>query len=539
MPTIANIKIGQRLALGFSIVLLCAIALLGLGLWQMSQMQTLTDAIVNDEAAGLDAATSMRENGGALALILRKLSAPTDVAEQAQESKRLVDTLAAYDRALRHLLWHSASPEGMRLLTQVQARQAVVMPMLEQVRRQAADGNYFDAALAVKALSGPHEQWMAALSQLADHRRAAMKEAAAASGRHYQAAMLGMWSLGGLALALGAVIAWLTTRTITAPLHHAGRIAGAIATGDLSQEIGSAPNDETGALVRALQTMQHQLIGAVRQIQHGACNIGVAAREIAIGNADLSARTEAQAGSQEHTASAMQALTGAVGRNAGHARQANDLVLDAAAVAATGGRLMTEVVDTMRAIQSSARKIADITGVIDGIAFQTNILALNAAVEAARAGEQGRGFAVVASEVRQLAQRSAAAAREIKILIGDSVGMVDGGSRLVDIAGQTMARIVTSVQSVAAIMADIAAASEAQSTGLQDISQAMARMDDMTQQNAALVEQAAAAAASLQIQAERLEQAVAIFRLAPVPSTVPVQMAYHVHTFPIGNEIYS
>jgi methyl-accepting chemotaxis protein len=539
MSTIANIKIGQRLALGFSIVLLCAIALLGLGLWRMSQMQTLTDAIVNDEAAGLDAATSMRENGGALALILRKLSAPTDVAEQAQESKRLVDTLAAYDRALRHLLRHSASPDGMRLLTQVQARQAVVMPLLEQARRQADDGNYFDAALAVKALSVPHDKWMAALVQLADHRRTAMKEAAAASGRHYRAAVLGMWSLGGLALALGAAIAWLTTRTITAPLHHAGRIAGVIATGDLSQEVGPAPNDETGALVRALQTMQQQLIGAVRQIQHSACNIGVAAREIAIGNADLSARTEAQAGSQEHTASAMQALTGAVGRNAAHAKQANALVLDAAAVAATGGRLMTDVVETMRAIQSSARKIADITGVIDGIAFQTNILALNAAVEAARAGEQGRGFAVVASEVRHLAQRSAAAAKEIKLLIGDSVEMVDGGSRLVDIAGQTMARIVTSVQSVAAIMADIAAASQAQSTGLQDISQAMARMDDMTQQNAALVEQAAAAAASLQVQAERLEQAVAIFRLAPTPATVPVQMAYHVHTFPIGNEICS
>jgi methyl-accepting chemotaxis protein len=268
--------------------------------------------------------------------------------------------------------------------------------------------------------------------------------------------------------------------------------------------------------------MQKQLIGAVRQIQDGAGNIGMAAREIATGNADLSARTEMQAGSLEHTASAMHALTDTVRQNAGHARQANELVDDAARVAARGGQVMQQVIATMGAIQDSARRIADITGVIDAIAFQTNILALNAAVEAARAGEQGRGFAVVASEVRNLAQRSAAAAREIKALIGDSVARVDGGSKLVDDAGQTMARIVASVQAVAAIMADIASASESQSAGLQEINHAVTRLDDMTQQNAALVEQAAAAAASLQHQAQRLEQAVGMFTLAPgsaYPST--------------------
>jgi methyl-accepting chemotaxis protein len=525
MSTFTNIKIGQRLALGFGVVLLCAIALLGQGIWRMNQMQSLTDAIVNQEAASLDEATSMRENGAALALILRKLSAPTDMAEQAQESKRLATTLAAYQSALQALQQRGVGAAGANLLEQVKQRQNAVMPLLEQARRHAAEVNYFDAALAVKALTAPHELWMTALVQLADHQRSAMKEAATTSRRHYHAAMLGMWSLGGLALALGTASAWLTTRSITAPLRSAGQIASVIATGDLSQEIACTRHDETGALVQSLQTMQKQLIGAVRQIQSGACNIGVATREIALGNADLSSRTEAQAASLAHTASAMQALSDTVGSNAEHAREANALVSEAAAVAAAGGRLMTAVVDTMGAIQSGARRIADITGVIDGIAFQTNILALNAAVEAARAGEQGRGFAVVASEVRNLAQRSAAAAKEIKSLIGDSVAKVDDGSKLVDDAGQTMARIVSSVQSVTAIMAEITAATEAQNTGLQNISQAVMQMDDMTQQNAALVEQAAAAAASLQVQAERLEDAVAIFRLTPEQAAMPVHMA--------------
>ncbi len=515
MPAFTNITIGQRLAVGFCIVLLCAMALLGLGLWRMSQMQALTDSIVDDEAASLNDATAMRENGSALALILRKISAPTDVAELAQERIKFTATLAGYRAAVEGLQQRSATPEGRQLLEQVLARQGVVVPLAEQIERYAVAGNFFDAALKLKALTAPHEQWMAALTALAGHQRVAMKEAAAASRQHYRAARLGMWSLGGLALALGAAIAWHTTRTITVPLGNAGRIAGAIATGDLSQEIGPAGHDEAGALVRSLHTMQTQLIGAVRQIQDGAGNIAMAAREIATGNADLSARTEMQAGSLEHTASAMHTLTDTVRQNAGHARQANELVEEAAGVAARGGQVMDQVIATMGAIQDSARRIADITGVIDAIAFQTNILALNAAVEAARAGEQGRGFAVVASEVRNLAQRSAAAAKEIKVLIGDSVARVDSGGRLVDDAGQTMARIVTSVQAVAAIMADIAAASESQSTGLQEINRAVTRMDDMTQQNAALVEQAAAAADSLQHQAQRLEQAVGIFTLSP------------------------
>jgi methyl-accepting chemotaxis protein len=264
-------------------------------------------------------------------------------------------------------------------------------------------------------------------------------------------------------------------------------------------------------------------------VRTGTDTITVASREIASGNADLSARTETQASSLEETASSMEELTSTVKQNADNARQANQLAVSASSVAEQGGKVVAQVVDTMGSIKDSSRKIVDIIGVIDGIAFQTNILALNAAVEAARAGEQGRGFAVVASEVRNLAQRSAGAAKEIKGLIGDSVDKVDAGSRLVDEAGQTMGLIVTSIRQVADIMGEITAATQEQSHGIEEVNQAIAQMDQMTQQNAALVEEAAAAAESMQDQAQKLADAVSIFKLdgesaaqagMPVPAPV-------------------
>jgi methyl-accepting chemotaxis protein len=251
----------------------------------------------------------------------------------------------------------------------------------------------------------------------------------------------------------------------------------------------------------------------VGQVRTGSETIDVATREIAAGNADLSARTETQASSLQQTASSMEELTQTVKQNAENARQANQLVVSASDFALKGGAVVSQVVDTMGAIKESSRKIVDIIGVIDGIAFQTNILALNAAVEAARAGEQGRGFAVVAAEVRNLAQRSAGAAREIKDLINNSVEKVDTGSKLVDEAGATMDQIVNSVKHVAGIMSEITAASQEQSTGIEEINRAVSHMDEMTQQNAALVEQAAAAAYSMQDQAQRLSQAVSVFNL--------------------------
>ena len=312
---------------------------------------------------------------------------------------------------------------------------------------------------------------------------------------------------------LAALIGFWLIRAITRPLNEAVRIAESVAAGDLSQHIDVRSQDETGHLMQAMQDMNSSLVNIVSQVRTGTEAIAVASREIASGNADLSNRTESQASSLEETASSMEQLTSTVKQNAENARQANQLVSSTADVAVKGGQVVGQVVDTMASIKDSSRKIADIIGVIDGIAFQTNILALNAAVEAARAGEQGRGFAVVAAEVRNLAQRSAGAAKEIKSLIEDSVSKVDAGSKLVDEAGKTMGEIVASVKRVTDIMSEIAAASQEQSSGIEQVNQAVGQMDEVVQQNAALVEQAAAAAESLQDQASQLAQAVSVFKL--------------------------
>ncbi|NGZ84899.1 methyl-accepting chemotaxis protein [Duganella aceris] len=302
-------------------------------------------------------------------------------------------------------------------------------------------------------------------------------------------------------------------RAILQPLSHALGHFDAIAAGKLNNHIVVEREDEMGKLMRGLIKMQEQMSGTVRSIRTGSSAIATASAEISDGNLDLSRRTENQAAALEETASSLEELTSTVRQNADNARQANQLALTASDVAGQGGQIVSQVVDTMSAINGSSRKIADIIGVIDGIAFQTNILALNAAVEAARAGEQGRGFAVVASEVRNLAQRSAAAAKEIKELITASVEQVDAGTQLVDKAGATMDQIVSSVERVTSIMTEIMIAGEEQSEGINQINQAIVQMDEVTQQNAALVEEAAAAANSLQEQAAQLEDMVSTFKL--------------------------
>jgi methyl-accepting chemotaxis protein-1 (serine sensor receptor) len=323
-------------------------------------------------------------------------------------------------------------------------------------------------------------------------------------------------SMIAIGILLGVVIGhWLITR-ISEPLNYAVEIAQNVAGGDLRQQIHVESSNETGQLLQALKEMNDGLIKTVSEVRFGTDTIATASQEIASGNLDLSSRTEEQSSSLEETASAMEELTSTVQQNADNAKQANVLVIQASDYATKGGQVVSQVVDTMGSIKESSRKIVDIIGVIDGIAFQTNILALNATVEAARAGEQGRGFAVVASEVRSLAQRSASAAKEIKELIGDSVDKVDAGGRLVDEAGVTMGHIVTSVKQVADIMSEIAAASSEQSDGIAQVNQAVMQMDTTTQQNAALVEEAAAAAASMQEQAANLAETVSIFKLENV-----------------------
>jgi methyl-accepting chemotaxis protein len=317
-----------------------------------------------------------------------------------------------------------------------------------------------------------------------------------------------------LFLITGGVCAWGLTKNITAPLNNAVSLARRVADGDLTSLIEVRSKDETGQLMQALKDMNDSLQKVVNQVRNGTDTIVNASTEIASGNMNLSSRTENQAGSLEETASSIEELTSAMKLNSENAHEADQLAHAASAAAVKGGAVVTQVVDTMGSISTSSKKIADIIGVIDSIAFQTNILALNAAVEAARAGEQGRGFAVVASEVRNLAQRSASAAQEIKTLIDDSVEKVNEGARLVDQAGMSMTEIVARVKQVTDIMSEINHSSAEQSSGIHQINQAIIQMDDVTQQNAALVEQAAAAAQSLQDQASNLSEVVGVFKLS-------------------------
>jgi methyl-accepting chemotaxis protein len=316
-----------------------------------------------------------------------------------------------------------------------------------------------------------------------------------------------------ISLLLAAFIGIMLIRAIMRPLAEAQEVAGKIAAGDLTSNIEITSNDELGKLLTSFKAMQNSIQGLISEIKSSTDTINTASKEIASGNSDLSQRTEEQASSLEETASSMEELTSTVKQNTENAKQANQLAISASDVAGKGGEVVSKVVVTMDSINESSRKIVDIISVIDGIAFQTNILALNAAVEAARAGEQGRGFAVVAGEVRNLAQRSAAAAKEIKTLIGDSVEKVEGGSKLVAQAGQTMEEIVTSIRRVTDIMSEITAASVEQSQGIEQVNTAITQMDEVTQQNAALVEEAAAAAESLEEEAQNLSASVATFKV--------------------------
>ncbi|MGV0124575.1 methyl-accepting chemotaxis protein [Achromobacter xylosoxidans] len=314
-----------------------------------------------------------------------------------------------------------------------------------------------------------------------------------------------------LAVSLGAFL--FMNRVVLRPLRMVGESFDRIAGGDLTTRVDVQSTNEIGVLMAAVKRMQESLARTVSTVRRGVDEITVGSREISAGNTDLSSRTEEQAASLEETAASMEELASTVKQNADNARQANQLAASASDVAERGGSAVAEVVNTMQGISASSRKISEIVSVIDGIAFQTNILALNAAVEAARAGEQGKGFAVVAGEVRSLAQRSAQAAKEIKGLIEDSVSKVGAGSQQVERAGATMQEIVASVKRVTDIMGEISAASEEQSSGIDQVNRAVSQMDEVTQQNAALVEEAAAAAGSLQEQAQRLAEAVAVFKI--------------------------
>ncbi len=410
----------------------------------------------------------------------------------------------------------AANPAELKVLEEVMALREQQIPLQAKVVSLASS----DQAAAIAVISQEETPvWRNIRTRLMDFNKAknaeveqTKAEMAAFSQRMLTITLV----LVVVALAVASAIVFWLVRHIMKQLGgepaYAVEVARAISEGDFSKSVVLEKGD-TSSLLYAMNAMRQNLTATVGDIRHSTEAIAVATREIATGNADLSSRTESQASSLEETASSMEELTSTVRQNAENARQANQLVVSTADVAVRGGQVVGQVVDTMASIKESSRKISDIIGVIDGIAFQTNILALNAAVEAARAGEQGRGFAVVASEVRNLAQRSASAAKEIKGLIEDSVGKVDAGGKLVDEAGRTMDEVVNSVKRVTDIMSEIAAASQEQSSGIEQVNQAVGQMDEMTQQNAALVEEAAAAAESLQDQAAKLADAVSVFKL--------------------------
>ncbi len=526
-----RLKIGNRLGLGFALILVFLIASTVIGILRLQALADATHAMMEQPLAkermisdwyryvyaGIRRTTAIvKSSDPSLGPFFADDAANT--VKQSQDLKKRIDEMVSSDEE-RALFARLANVSKLYLSTR-----ADIMKAKEAGSQEEANKHFEQGFLPVS------KEYESIVQQLLDLQRksidasAQQVDAIAASSRNLLVA------LAGFVLALSLLCAWRLTVGITRPIGKAAAMARRIADGDLSQDasivVDRTSRDESGQLLLALADMNANLLRIVAQVRTGTETIATASGEIAAGNLDLSARTEQQAGSLEETASSMEELTATVKQNAENARQANQLAISAADVAARGGAVVSEVVVTMESINAASRKIVDIIGVIDGIAFQTNILALNAAVEAARAGEEGRGFAVVASEVRSLAQRSAAAAKEIKDLIGDSVDKVGAGSALVNQAGATMNDVVTSIRRVTDIMAEISAASHEQSAGIEQVNHAIAQMDQVTQQNAALVEEAAAAADSMREQSRQLTLTVSTFRLGTEdqPASAPARL---------------
>ncbi|MCB5190362.1 methyl-accepting chemotaxis protein [Methylobacillus arboreus] len=512
----SNLKIGVRLGAGFAAVLLLILIMVGMGIGQLFVVGNTASQLVEVELAkerlATEWVTNMKQNS---IRALGAIKAP-DAAMFEMYKKQIAET-SAINTGLRKKLEEAlVSPEEKALFAnteeKIKAFQAVRNSLLE-MRANGESMDTLDQKIQAEFLPA-REEYLASVNKLLEFEQGLINTAGADIQRVKNSSSLWLLVLGVISLGLGAFLAWRLSHGITSPLAKAVDVAEAVAGGDLTTKITVDSTDEIGQLLSALKKMNDNLGNIVGEVRNGTDTMATASSEIATGNLDLSSRTEEQASSLEETASAIEELTSTVKQNADNARQANQLAVSASSVAVQGGEVVEQVIATMGSINESSKRIADIIGVIDGIAFQTNILALNAAVEAARAGEQGRGFAVVATEVRSLAQRSANAAKEIKTLIGDSVASVGAGSKLVEQAGTTMSEVVNSVKRVTDIVSEIAAASQEQSIGIEQVNQAIMQMDEVTQQNAALVEEAAAASQSLQDQAVKLAQSVSVFKIS-------------------------
>ncbi|MBP6900683.1 MAG: MCP four helix bundle domain-containing protein [Burkholderiaceae bacterium] len=528
MIQINQLRIGARLALGFAAVLMLT---LGIGLLAINRLGAVNANTAEIATNWLPSIRLLGQVRGQLVDERRfeanHLMSATDAQRKAEEDG-IAKATAAMGVDWKQYMATVTTDEERKLADAALAARKTYVEVQKRVLAQSREGSPDAQSTYQGDGRKAFAEVLAAVQKLMDFQVRGSDQAYAEAQASFNQTRLMVGGLLLAALAAGGLLAWLITRSIVVPIRQAVAVAETVARGDLRSRITVSGGDEAAQLLGALQRMNGELLRIVGSVRGNADSVATASSQIAQGNIDLSQRTEEQASNLQQTAASMEQLTATVKQNSDTAQQAAQLAGSAAGVAAQGGEVMGRVVQTMQDISASSKKIADIIGTIDGIAFQTNILALNAAVEAARAGEQGRGFAVVAGEVRNLAQRSAEAAKEIKSLIGASVEKVEVGTHLVGDAGQTMAEIVTQVRRVNDLISEISAASAEQTSGIGQVGDAVAQMDQVTQQNAALVEESAAAAESLRVQAGQLSQAVAFFTLEgreakPAPAAVPAK----------------
>jgi len=526
MLQISNLRIATRLAAGFGLVIVAGLAVALYGRTALNSVGNELKLLTDDRIVKVNQVRDIRDNLNLVAQSVRNIAMLEDHAAKEVEVKRLEAATVENSALFEKLNQTITVAKGKELLAKTEQARLVYGPLVLKAIELGRANNMAGARdLVLGPLHDSHTEYFTSLKNLALFHEELMAQSKAEATETVSAASTLMLLVALLAAGLGAFTAWLLARSVTVPLKQAMDASDRIAQGDLSIQIAVHSDDELGQLLQSLARMQTSLAQVVGTVRGNADSVATASAQIAQGNLDLSSRTEQQASSLQETAASMEQLGSTVKQNADNARQANQLAQGASEVAIKGGAVVAQVVGTMKGINDSSRKIADIISVIDGIAFQTNILALNAAVEAARAGEQGRGFAVVAGEVRNLAQRSAEAAREIKSLITDSVERVGTGSSLVDQAGVTMTEVVNAIRRVTDIMGEIASASAEQSQGVSQVGEAVGQMDQVTQQNAALVEESAAAADSLRQQAQALVQAVSVFKLAQGQAAGPSEYA--------------
>ena len=512
---INNMRVGSRLGAAFGLIILLLIIVSATAVIKISSINSSIEQIVNDRYVKVRLAFDVRDGVNDQIKFLRGIVIDTKNPEQNKKRYlQLDDTIKQTNLAMDKIAAIQSTPTGKQKIKALQDASDVFEAGKEELIRLAQAGDVEGATeYVLRKLTTSQNAYLGLATAFADSQDAQLQAEGKKAVADGQTAIELTLVFSLIAVLLAMIMGYFLTRSIIRPLGTAVQVAESVAAGDLTTEIRVTSSDETGQLMQGLKNMNENLLRIVTEVRSGTQAISSASSQIAAGNLDLSSRTEEQASSLEETASAMEQITATVKQNAENARQANQLAAQASRVAVEGGEVVGQVVSTMEGINVSSRKIVDIISVIDGIAFQTNILALNAAVEAARAGEQGRGFAVVASEVRNLAQRSASAAKEIKVLIDDSVSKVDNGTQLVAKAGATMAEVVSSVKNVTDIVGEISIASHEQSTGIEEINKAITQMDEVTQQNAALVQEASSAAYSLNEQAERLAESISIFKV--------------------------